>query len=221
MHIRSLRPAAMVAALALPLAACDSATDSQAAGLEVRLSTRTSAAAALATLSPSFSIAGQQNPGMGRIDLDAVESIEVTITDVLVLPTRAADPGEEPEDQRGGWIHLTNAGPLQLDLKQLNLVETIGVLPENSDVGGIAAVRLVFGSSTIAIDGATEPLFIPSGKVTIATPGVEIGEGGVLDLVFLQEASVKGVIRTGRGYLMPPVIRPAGQMDAEAQQGQP
>ena len=96
--------------------------------------------------------------------------------------------------------------------------QTLAELAADAGVGGpIAAVRLVFGNASVTFqDGSTEPLFIPSGKVTLATRGLTLDQGATtLPLTFLQAASVKKIIRTGRGLLMPPVFSVAGKTQDE------
>lgn len=214
MHFSSLRRVSLISVLLVPLGACDSVTSPGTAALEVRLSSQVGASAALA---PSFLIATDEfAAAMGPIALEDVESILVEITDVLVQPIGT----EESEDETHGWVSLDRTGAdteIEVDLINLADVQTIGVLPGHTGLNGIAAVRIVFGEATITVNGEAHPLFIPSGKVTIATPGLQAEDGEVLELVFLQDASVQKVILTGAGYLMPPVIRPANEVEEEAE----
>lgn len=201
MH-RSFHLFALLAALALPIAGCESATGPEDGRLEVRLTSEVGASAA-AALSPSLSISADHQTGMGPVALTDVESILVDIAEVLVLPATAADELENEDDT--AWIAL-EGGPFdEVDLMNLT-VTTLGTLPASSGVSEIVAVRLVFDDTRIRFNGHdAEALFIPSGKATIATSAVST-DGTTIELTFLQDASVKKVIRTGAGYLMPPVF---------------
>ena len=192
----------LAATLALPIAGCESATGPEDGRLEVLLTSEAGTTAATAQ-APSLSISFDHEAGMGPIALSDVESILVDIAEVLVLPAAAADEMENDEDT--DWIAL-EGGPFDdIDLMNLTLT-SLGTLPAGSGVSEIVAVRLVFDDSQIKFAGHdAEALTIPSGKATIATSAVST-DGTTVELTFLQDASVKKVIRTGSGYLMPPVF---------------
>lgn len=201
----------------LTLGACDSVTGSESGEMEVRLRTDAGSSASMvsyvadgAASDDAFVLAN------GPIDLGEVASILVGIRDVQVLPATAEEGEAEPgtESEAGGWISLVDIPTEDVELLDLSSYTTLGTLPENSQVAEIVAVRLVFGNSTITIGEETADLFIPSGKVTIPTPALAT-DGATVDLQFLAGASVDKVILTGRGYLMPPVIRLAGVEDED------
>lgn len=221
MTIATTRASVVALALSLSLGACDSGVGPEDTALRVVLSSQagSSLAASLAG-SPSLSESavpggrGGSRAGNGPISLDSIEAITVSVEQVLVLEGAA-----EEADSAGsaGWVPLTVTAA-ELNLMALSGVQTLAELSADAGVTGpIAAVRLVFGTSSVTFkDGSTEPLFIPSGKITLETPELALDDASTtLPLTFIQSASVRKIIRTGRGLLMPPVFSVAGEIQGE------
>lgn len=216
MKFRSLGPAALALAVIVPMAACDSVTDPEAPALTVQMTTDLDGTASSSLVASPALLSAVTEAGaaqMGPISLEDVESIIVGIEEVRVVATGDEEPGN---GNGGGWVALEDT-PVELDLMALGDHTTLGTLPADAGVEGVAALRIIFSSAEIfffeEIDGQlSAELIIPSGKVNIPTPGL-VADGTTLELAFLADASVKKVIRSGMGYMMPPVITVAGAED--------
>lgn len=218
--ISGMRASAVALVLALPLAACDSPFGAQDAALRVTLDSEIGSSLATSMLSASMSASEATAPGgrtgNGPVSLESVQSITVGVNQVLILPGDTTAEAAEGDDSQA-WIPLT-VTTSEIDLMALSSLSTLAELSEGAGVSGpIAAVRLVFGTSSVTFkDGSSESLFIPSGKVTLETVDLVLDDAATtLPLTFLQAASVKKIIRTGRGLLMPPVFSVAGQVQDE------
>lgn len=212
--IRSpLRVPLLALALALPLGACESVTNPEDSALRVVMNSRVGAEASASLIAASL-VPGEAD--RGPISLDDIDRIDVAVEQVLIL-TGDADADLESETA-SGWKSLKVTAPETINLRDLPGLTALAELDADASVNGpIRAVRLVFGSSRVVFEDGTEAdLFIPSGKVTLATPELALEDGvTTLPLTFLQNASVKKIIRTGRGLLMPPVFEVAGSTNAD------
>ena len=170
MDLRRGRHAAALIAMLLPLGACDSLTETQPAGMEVRLRSQSSIAASVA-LAPSLALfANNGNPsGHGPISLDEVESIRVEILDVLVKPVDEEEEEGSEEEESTGWVSLDEVPAEPIEILDLGAIATLGILPADAAIEEIEAIRIVFGDAFITVAGEEETeLKIPSGKVTLA-----------------------------------------------------
>ena len=197
-----IRSGAIALSAALLLAGCDALATApdQNAPSRVLLSS--------STLAPSFSDAllsqggaNGKGKGNGPIDLATINKIEVQITSIRVSVSAETEGA-------GSWVDLSLAydpTTTWFDLKNLGSIQLATVPVELA--GPIAAIRLAFGDARVVFDDEhTEELRIPSGKVTIPASGVTVNEGTDVVIAFDPEASVKKIIRTGNGLLMPPVF---------------
>lgn len=221
MMVASIRRAAIALALVLPIAACDQSStgpsgfDEFAADRQsqILLGSDAAASASAALLSQSAAEPGKGNAGgkgakNGPIDLSTVAEINVQITSVEVLLASDVAEGQEA-DGNASWIELDlgfDPAATWFDLKNLSDIVELATVPTGLE-GEIHAVRLFFGDADVVFtDGSSADLRIPSGKVTIPASGLVIGDGEDVALIFQPGASVKKIIRTGNGLLMPPVF---------------
>lgn len=160
------------------------------------------------TLSRGPERGGKRN---GPISLADVSKIEVQVTGIMIQTAAAAAESSGDDVEDGDWTDLAlKHNPADfVDLKNLETLElaTVG----QALTGEIEAIRLVFGEARVVFNGSdvAENLFIPSGKVTIPARGVTVNQGDDIVINFLSGATVKKIIRTGRGLLMPPVFKVA------------
>lgn len=205
---RFVRRAAAGMLLLLPAVACDSLT-----GPETTAPSRVLLSGG--GVGPSLSVAllsaepgrGGSGGKKGPISLAEIDRIEVRITAIQLGVTPPADTTDEDSDE-GGWVDLELAYDPEttwFDLKNLGEIELAAVPLELH--GTIERVRLHFGDARVVfLDGSVEELTIPSGKVTVSARGVTVNQGADVRIAFAPGASVKKIIRTGRGLLMPPVF---------------
>lgn len=213
---RTGKLAAMVAVL-LPLTACEDGIGVGARGtVDVTLSQSASAAAARAVGEAAF------EESAGKIDLSAIESIELDVTGVDLHRSGTA------EDSTGGWVSLdvVAEGGATVDLLEVPSETTVGIdLARGEVVAGdyrklrirFSGARIVFAQTTqvgpASFDAGTEyELVIPSGtqsglKTDIAVT-IEEGETDTVQLVFAGSASAASINATGNGkVMMAPVLR--------------
>ena len=209
---RTLRRAALAVLLVGSAAACESlSTGPQIEGpSRVVLST--------GSVAPSFSTAlldlSAERKGQGGkngpISLATIDSIKVQITAIHIGVSSTTEDSEA-----GEWVELEldyDAPDTWFDLKNLGTMQ-LATVPVTVD-GTIERVRLYFGDARVVFtDGTSETLRIPSGKVTVSAAGVTVNQGEDLVISFAQGASVKKIIRTGNGLLMPPVFTVANSGD--------
>ena len=155
--------------------------------------------------------------GNGPIDLSTVDRIEVQITGISVAVS-AADAATDDSEDGSGWVDLSlvyDAETTWFDLTDIAGIE-LATVPVELD-GPIDAIRLYFGDARVIFnDGTEESLRIPSGKVTLPASNVTVNEGTDVVIRFDPSASVRKVIRTGNGLLMPPVFRVDNGRDSGA-----
>lgn len=205
-------------ALAISLTACDEATGPDGGSLSVRMSRDDAATAAAAMVAADLVQAT-----MGPVALDAVASIDVTITAVQVQ--------REGEDEESGpWVTLDLVAPATVNLLALPTEGGEGLLVATGDLeaGTYAHLRLLFSEATITLSqdvtlgaitftaGTAYELTIPSGAQTgikVQLGGVEVPEGGAaeVELLFDAATSIGNVLVTGNGLQMTPVLHVAGE----------
>ena len=205
-------------ALAISLTACDEATGPDGGSLSVRMSRDDAATAAAAMVAADLVQAT-----MGPVALDAVASIDVTITAVQVQ--------REGEDEESGpWVTLDLVAPATVNLLALPTEGGEGLLVATGDLeaGTYAHLRLLFSEATITLSqdvtlgaitftaGTEYELTIPSGAQTgikVQLGGVEVPEGGAaeVELLFDAATSIGNVLVTGNGLQMTPVLHVAGE----------
>lgn len=206
------RSLALLTGAALALSACDGGTgpggDNQV--LLQRGSVGSTASVTGALLGPELA---------SQLPLGAVQSIQVTVTGVRVLPA-----ARNPDDD-AAWVALSvpSGGTVQVDLLQLpttgGVTIAAGDLDETATFSGL---RIFFEEpARITLDetvtvGArtlqpgTYDLFIPSGAQT----GIKVLSGFTVSrsgenvaVVFDSDASVQSITATGQGRLiMAPVL---------------
>ena len=229
---------ALALALLLPLAACETSPTalSESGPSRILLSTAQAATVPAVALSRSVAAAPGKGPGAGRgpIDLTTVERIDVRIVRIALLPgTGDSAATEGALDDRGGWIELDlsyDPTATWFDLKNPGGATELALVPDNLP-GEVAALRLTFGAARVTfVDGTEENLFVPSGKITIPASGATVNQGEDIAVVFSSGRSVRRIIRTGNGLLMPPVFhvengrgggpeRPAGEEEFADEEG--
>lgn len=204
---------AFALALSLPLAACD-----EGMGLAGRGQMRVALARTGSGPSAAVVAADLVGGSFDRVDLSAVQSINVRIT--AVQAHRGAGEDES------GWVSLSLSAPATLNLLALPTDSASGlvVAADSLEAGTYGNLRLRFDSATITfkqdvqvgqrtfVAGTAYPLTIPSGAQTgIKVPlgGFTVPEGGSATATILFDAStsVQNVLATGAGVLMTPVLR--------------
>ncbi len=207
-------------ALTLSLMACDEALGpGQGQGsLSVRLSRDDGATAAAALVAANLVEAT-----MGPLPLEAVASIDVTITAVQVQR-------EGEDEETGPWVTLDLVAPATVDLLALPTDGGEGLLvaTDEVDVGSYGHLRLLFSDASITLAedvtlagttftaGTAYELTIPSGAQTgikVQLGGIEVPDGGAaeVELLFDAATSVGNVLVTGNGIQMTPVLHVAGE----------
>lgn len=205
----------------LPVIGCESLstgpeTERQSRVLLSSGTASSAVAAALLSQEPTLSRGEGRGSNNGPISLADVSKIEVQVTGIMIQAAAAA-AGSTADAEAGKWVDLTlKHNPADfVDLKNLGMLElaTVG----QTLTGEIEAIRLVFGDARVFFNGSevAEDLFIPSGKVTIPARGVTVNQGEDIVINFIAGATVKKIIRTGRGLLMPPVFKIANSEDDE------
>lgn len=203
----------------LPVIGCESLstgpeTERQSRVLLSSGTASSAVAAALLSQEPTLSRGEGRGSNNGPISLADVSKIEVQVTGIMI---QTAAAGSTADAEAGKWVDLTlKHNPADfVDLKNLGMLElaTVG----QTLTGEIEAIRLVFGDARVFFNGSevAEDLFIPSGKVTIPARGVTVNQGEDIVINFIAGATVKKIIRTGRGLLMPPVFKIANSEDDE------
>jgi len=214
------RSTARLAALALSLSlmACDEPTGPDRGSLSVRMSRDDAATAAAAAVAADLVQAT-----MGPVALDAVASIDITITSIQVQR-------EGEDEENGPWVTLDLVAPATVNLLALPTEGGEGLLVATDEVepGTYAHLRLLFSDASITLAqdvtlgattftaGTAYELKIPSGEQTgikVQLGGVEVPEGGAaeVELLFDAATSVGNVLVTGHGLQMTPVLRVAGE----------
>lgn len=215
-----VRSAARLATLALfvSLTACDDALGPDQGRLSVRMSRDDGAAAAAALVAADLVQAT-----MGPVALEAVASIDVTITAVQVQ--------REGEDEGNGpWVTLDLVAPATVNLLALPTDGGEGLLvaTDEVDAGSYAHLRLLFSDASITLAqdvtlgaitftaGTAYELNIPSGAQTgikVQLGGIEVPDGGAaeVELLFDAATSVGNVLVTGSGLQMTPVMHVGGE----------
>ena len=215
-----VRSAARLATLALflPLTACDDALGPDQGRLSVRMSRADGATAAAAVVAADLVQAT-----MGPVALEAVASIDVTITAVQVQ--------REGEDEGNGpWVTLDLVAPATVNLLALPTDGGEGLLvaTDEVDAGRYAHLRLLFSDASITLAqdvtlgaitftaGTAYELNIPSGAQTgikVQLGGIEVPDGGAaeVELLFDAATSVGNVLVTGSGLQMTPVMHVGGE----------
>lgn len=205
MNSRSLRRGAMAVLLLVPATACESL------GTGPSIESPSRVILSSSSVAPAFStavldISADRNGRGGRngpISLETVSKIEVQIESIQLGVTSTSEDSDDGEwvdlqlayDPATTWFDLRNLGTMQL-----------ATVPMTTE-GTIERVRLYFGDARVVFtDGTTESLKIPSGKVTVSAAGVTVNQGEDVVISFASGASVKKIIRTGNGLLMPPVF---------------
>jgi hypothetical protein len=189
---------------------------------------------------------GELAPSLAAaVDLDQVASLTATLTRIEVLPGAGPREGEDEgadadtaeqtdtADHGGGWIPL-DVTETELDLlalppeSQPGVVIAIGDLP----AGRYRSVRLFLDGATIRFRTAVRlnagltlepdlpyPVRIPSGDQTGVKTDAEFTvseEGGTVELVFDEAATLANVTATGNGDVMiAPVLRAHGNGEAD------
>ena len=172
----------------------------------------------------------------GKVPMDQVQSLTVTITSIEMLRDCEADEEAGDGDQsngecaeNGGWIPLELDEPVTIDFMALPVPDdSVVVLASGSlPVGDYRNIRLfvqdefvVFaaditvGNSVFYMD-EDYPVEIPSGdntgiKTDLSFTVTEDGEGNAeeVNLLFDTEATFRGVTATGSGkVILPPVLK--------------
>ena len=204
--------AALGLALALPLAACDDSTGTSRQ-TAVLLSQDGSASAVLSAAVFSTSAAG-------KVSLDDVSSIQVTVTKVQALPARADESAES------AWVTLDVRERGMINLRALPTTAENGVLLAKGelpagdyknvrlflDMDGDEAPSITFnkevtvGPKTYA--AGKHPLEIPSAAqsgIKIPSAGFTVGE--TVMLMFDGSTSVANVVANPNGVKMAPVLK--------------
>jgi hypothetical protein len=206
------RYAVLALGLVVPLTACEDIVGPGKGSLSVRMS-REDAATAAALIAADL-----VDASVGPVALEAVQSIDVTITAIQVQPEGADDDG-------GPWVTLDLTAPASVNLLALPTESGTGLLVATDEVeaGAYGHLRLLFSDPTITFNqdvtlgantytaGTAYPLTIPSGAQTgikLELGGIEVPEGGAaeVELVFDAALSVDNVLATGAGILMTPVM---------------
>ncbi|HEY8468418.1 MAG TPA: DUF4382 domain-containing protein [Longimicrobiales bacterium] len=209
------RYAVLALGLAVPLTACEDVTGPGKGSLSIRMS-RDDAAPAAALVAADLVEAS-----LGPVALEAIQSIDVTISAIQVQPAGADDDG-------GPWVTLDLTAPTSVNLLALPTGSGTGLLVATDEVeaGAYGHLRLLFSDATITFNqdvtlgantytaGTPYPLTIPSGAQTgikLELGGIEVPEGGAaeVELVFDAALSVGNVLVTGSGILMTPVMHVA------------
>lgn len=205
-------------ALFLPLAACDDALGPDQGSLSVRMSSDDAAAAAAAMVAADLVQAT-----MGPVALEAVASIDVTITAIQVQR-------EGEDEENGPWVTLDLVAPATVNLLALptDAGEGLLVATDQVDAGTYAHLRLLFSDASITLNqdvtlgaitftaGTAYELTIPSGAQTgikVQLGGIEVPDGGAaeVELLFDAATSVGNVLVTGSGLQMTPVMHVASE----------
>lgn len=200
---------------ALVLGGCESVVGSNQ-GDETRV-VLTRGGSSSASLAPAFyaAVASALPPAT----LDKVESIDITLTQVQVLPQ-----GGDEEAETGGWVTLDLTGPTAVNFLALptdaatgGLEVARGELPE----GTYGNLRLLYSAATITFKEpvtvgqttypAGEPLelTIPSGKIKVPAASFTVAAetGTTIKVVFDADTSVRNIVATGANkIIMTPVI---------------
>lgn len=153
------------------------------------------------------------------LSLEMVDSINVTITEVRVLPL-----GDD-ESEEGDWISLPVVGGGEIDLMHLPGQGEPGIVVATGTLtaGRYGNVRLFFSEATITLNveatigsqvfepDTSHPLTIPSGLQTgikVPTGRFDVPAGGSdeVTIMFHDSASVRTVTLTGTGLQMNPVL---------------
>ncbi|HEX7091118.1 MAG TPA: DUF4382 domain-containing protein [Longimicrobiales bacterium] len=207
--------AVLALGLAFPLTACEDVTGPGEGSLSVRMSRDDSGPAA------ALVAADLVQASIGPVALDAVQSIDVTISAIQVQP-------EGADEASGPWVTLDLTAPTSVNLLALPTEGGAGLLVATDEVeaGAYGHLRLLFDSATITFSqdvtlgattytaGTAYALTIPSGAQTgikLELGGIEVPEGGAaeVELVFDATLSVGNVLATGAGIQMTPVMHVA------------
>ena len=209
--------AALGLALTLPLAACDDSTGTSRQ-TTVLLSQGSSAAASLA---PSFSTAVlSASAAAGKVSLDDVSAIQVTVTKVQALPASA------DENAESAWVSLNVSERGAINLRALpadagsGIVLAKGELPAGDyrnvrlflDMDGAEAPSITFNKEVTVgpktYPAGTYPLDIPSAAQSgIKIPGAGFAVGETVMLMFDGSTSVANVVANPNGVKMSPVLK--------------
>jgi hypothetical protein len=183
--------------------------------------------------------AGPQAILAGNVDFEDVSSLTTTLTRIEFLPADEPDEAEGEGDGEGegegggGWISL-DVSDVPFDLialpttSQPGLVIATGTLP----AGSYRKVRLFVSdtavrfNTTIQIGAAftfepnvTYPVRIPSGEQSGIKTDIGFtvsAEGGVVGLVFDEEATLANITATGNGQvILAPVIHARTSSDGD------
>jgi hypothetical protein len=172
----------------------------------------------------------------GKVPMDQVQSLTITITSIEMLRDCEADEGAGDGTQsdgecaeNGGWIPLELDEPVTIDFMALPVPDdSVVVLASGSlPVGDYRNIRLfvrdefVVFTADITVGnvvfkmGIDHPVVIPSGdktgiKTDLSFTVTEDDEGNEeeVNLLFDTEATFRGVTATGSGKVMlPPVLK--------------
>ena len=137
------------------------------------------------------------------IDMSTVQSVIVTIDEVIVYPTMLTDGGDPSP-----MVIMTQLETF--DLLTLTDGATELLAEAELPVGFYGRIRLrILDAELIFLDGVVEPLKIESGKVDVPIPfELTVGENLEIVLDFDAEGSIQ-VNQTGSDkYILRPVITP-------------
>lgn len=139
------------------------------------------------------------------IDLSGVQSVEVTITDVIVYPTEGTMPDPAP---RSPIALMTHPGTFNL----LALTGGATTLLASGEVpaGSYSRLRLEVSDATLTYkDGTTQPLKIEPGKVDVPIAfEVRVDEQAQVTLDFDAGASVQVNQTASDKFILRPVVTP-------------
>lgn len=210
-------------ALAALLAGCGDGTGPAGSGsVQVNMASGGSASGAV-QVSTSLTPPGAR---AGVVSLSQVESVEVTVNRVEVLRVGADSASA---DSAGPWVALQVEGGSQtVDLTDLPSGDGVTVASAELDPGDYRNVRLFFSGATVTFTedvsfpgggqggrtfeaGTAHELTVPSGaetgiKVNTGSFTVDDETGATVNLLADTDASVDGIVVSGQGLIMKPVL---------------
>jgi hypothetical protein len=213
---RSTRRASLAGILGLLVGACQGTTDPNGSGsgsVQLNLSQTGGASLLAASLAPLG----------GNVGLDAVGSVEVTLTRVEALPQGAVNGAD------GAWVVIELGAPVTLDLMDLpTAAEDAIKLPKGELAAGtyfnlrlfVSDATITFSEDVTVGGGPAEVTYVADTPypLRIASPldtrllvptgtfVVTEGESTEIDLIFDLGASVRSIVATPLFLLMTPVI---------------
>jgi len=141
-------------------------------------------------------------------DAPAEEEFEAVTIDFDRIEINRAEEGfeeeESLEEDGSGWMVLNEDGGT-VDLLQLNNGKLYELGVEDLEPGQYNQIRFYVSRASVTVDGEIVEMKLASSTVKLVRP-FTIKEGVVTELIADFDA-LKSIKKTGKGYLMTPVIR--------------